>query len=59
VVILAFASDYPQDFTGVNTDTGKGMRELKNYIDSIRSLPLNQETIDAILGGIAIGLLEL
>ena len=22
---LVFASDYPQDFTGVNTDTGKGM----------------------------------
>jgi hypothetical protein len=56
---LVFASDYPQDFTGVNTDTGKGMRELKNYIDSIRSLSLGQKTIDAILGGIAIGLLKL
>ena len=56
---LVFASDYPQDFTGVNTDTGKGMRELKNYIDSIRSLPLGQKSIDAILGGIAIGLLKL
>ena len=27
---LVFASDNPQDFTGVNTDTGKGMSELKN-----------------------------
>ena len=26
---LLFASDYPQDFTGVNTDTGKGMRIKK------------------------------
>ena len=33
------ASDYPQDFTGVNTDTGKGMQELRNYIDTIRKLP--------------------
>ena len=23
---LVFASDYPQDFTGVNTDMGKGIR---------------------------------
>ena len=36
---LVFASDYPQDFTGVNTDTGKGMQELRNYIDTIRKLP--------------------
>ena len=26
---LIFASDYPQDFTGVNADTGKGMLDLK------------------------------
>ena len=25
---IGFASDYPQDFTGVNTDTGKGIEEL-------------------------------
>jgi aminocarboxymuconate-semialdehyde decarboxylase len=56
---LVFASDYPQDFTGVNTDTGKGMQELKKYIHSIRSLPLSSATIDAILGGIAVGLLKL
>jgi aminocarboxymuconate-semialdehyde decarboxylase len=35
---LVFASDYPQDFTGVNTNTGRGMDELKNYIEAIRSL---------------------
>jgi predicted TIM-barrel fold metal-dependent hydrolase len=56
---LVFASDYPQDFTGVNTDTGKGMPELRSYIDSIRNLPLRQENIHAILGGIAIALLKL
>jgi Amidohydrolase len=56
---LVFASDYPQDFTGMNTDTGKGMQELKNYIDSIRRLPLKRGSIDAILGGTAMGLLKL
>ena len=56
---LVFASDYPQDFTGVNTDTGKGMRELRNYVDTIRKSPLNNGTIDAILGRTALGLLKL
>ena len=56
---LVFASDYPQDFTGVNTDTGKGMQELRNYIETIRKLPLNDGTIDAILGRTAVGLLKL
>jgi hypothetical protein len=56
---LVFASDYPQDFTGVNTDTGKGMQELRNYIDTIRELPLNEGTIDAILGRTAVDLLKL
>ena len=56
---LLFASDYPQDFTGVNTDTGKGMRELRNYIDTIRQLPLGEGIVDAILGGTAVCLLKL
>jgi predicted TIM-barrel fold metal-dependent hydrolase len=56
---LVFASDYPQDFTGVNTDTGKGMRELKNYIETIRNLPLDQKSKEKILGGTAAVLLKL
>ena len=55
---LVFASDYPQDFTGVNTDTGKGMQELRNYIDTIRKLPLGEETKDGILGSTAMALLK-
>jgi aminocarboxymuconate-semialdehyde decarboxylase len=55
---LVFASDYPQDFTGVNTDTGKGMQELRNYIDTIRNLPLGEETKDGILGSTAMALLK-
>lgn len=56
---LVFASDYPQDFTGVNTDTGKGMRELKNYIETIRGLPLSETSKEAVLGGTAARLLRL
>jgi predicted TIM-barrel fold metal-dependent hydrolase len=56
---LVFASDYPQDFTGVNTDTGKGMDELKNYIEAIRRLPLDDKSREDILGGTAARLLKL
>jgi predicted TIM-barrel fold metal-dependent hydrolase len=56
---LVFASDYPQDFTGVNTDTGKGMKELKNYIETIRNLPLDQKSKEKILGDTAAALLKL
>ena len=40
---LVFASDYPQDFTGVNTDTGKGMQELRNYIAISGSSPAERK----------------
>src|SRR4249920_2473003 len=43
---LVFASDYPQDFTGVNTDTGKGMTELRNYVEAVRKLPLGEKDRD-------------
>jgi predicted TIM-barrel fold metal-dependent hydrolase len=56
---MVFASDYPQDFTGVNTDTGKGMKELKNYIETIRNLPLNEKSKKKILGDTAAELLKL
>jgi len=56
---LVFASDYPQDFTGVNTDTGKGMKELRDYIRVVRSLPLDEKQKEAMLGGTAARLLKL
>ena len=56
---LVFASDYPQDFTGVNTDTGKGMTELRNYIETIRELPFSEPCKEAVLGGTAAQLLKL
>jgi predicted TIM-barrel fold metal-dependent hydrolase len=56
---LVFASDYPQDFTGVNTDTGRGMKDLRAYIQTVRDLPLDDATKEAILGGTAATLLKL
>ena len=56
---LVFATDYPQDFTGVNTDTGKGMGAIKNYIAAIRGLPLPEKSKERILAGTAEELLKL
>jgi aminocarboxymuconate-semialdehyde decarboxylase len=56
---LVFASDYPQDFTGVNTDTGKGMAALHGYVMTVRHLPLEEKQKEAMLGGTAAELLKL
>ena len=56
---LVFASDYPQDFTGVNTDTGKGMHDLRDYIAAVKNLPLSEKNKEAILAGTAKSLLKL
>jgi predicted TIM-barrel fold metal-dependent hydrolase len=56
---LVFASDYPQDFTGVNTDTGKGMSALHDYISAVRRLPLDEKQKEAMLSGTAAELLKL
>jgi hypothetical protein len=42
----------------VNTDIGKGMSELKSYIETIRNLQLETGQKQAILGGTAAGLLK-
>ena len=56
---LVFASDYPQDFSGVNTDTGRGMKEINAYIDAVRGLDLREDLKEGILGGTAARLLKL
>ena len=56
---LVFASDYPQDCTGVNRDTGKGKDELRHYIEAIRKRPLDEQCKEDILGGTAARLLKL
>ena len=56
---LVFATDYPQDFTGATTQTGKGIPAIRDYITSIRSLGLPQGSAEAILGDTACRLLHL
>jgi predicted TIM-barrel fold metal-dependent hydrolase len=56
---LVFASDYPQDFTGVSTDTGRGMTALREYIGAVKNLELREEVKDGILGSTAAKLLKL
>lgn len=56
---LVFATDYPQDFTGATTQTGKGVADIRKYIDLVRSLGLPGGAADAILGGTALHLLHM
>jgi predicted TIM-barrel fold metal-dependent hydrolase len=56
---LVFATDYPQDFTGVVTNTGKGSAQIRDYIQSVRDLPLPAAAIESMLGGTAARLLKL
>jgi hypothetical protein len=43
----------------VNTDTGKGMQEIRNYIAAVSQLPLGDRSKQQILGGTAAELLKL
>jgi aminocarboxymuconate-semialdehyde decarboxylase len=56
---LVFATDYPQDFTGATTQSGKGVLQIREYIELIRSLPLGQGAASDILGRTAARLLHL
>ena len=56
---IVFATDYPQDFTGATTQTGKGVKDIREYINLIEALELPKATKAGILGGTAAGLLGL
>ncbi|MEQ1948494.1 MAG: amidohydrolase family protein [Bryobacteraceae bacterium] len=56
---LVFATDYPQDFTGATTQSGKGVPDIRKYIELVRGSGLRQDEVDAILGGTAASLLKL
>lgn len=56
---LVFATDYPQDFTGAGTNTGKGMAAIRDYIAAVKSLELKEKIKEEILGGTAARLLKL
>lgn len=55
---LVFATDYPQDFTGATTQTGKGVAGIRDYAALIRDAGLPPETAEGILGGTAARLLR-
>jgi predicted TIM-barrel fold metal-dependent hydrolase len=55
---LVFATDYPQDFTGATTQTGKGVADILGYIGLIRGLALPDAARAAMLGGTAAALLR-
>ncbi|MBI4492526.1 MAG: amidohydrolase family protein [Chloroflexi bacterium] len=56
---LVFATDYPQDFTGVQTDSGKGPAAMADYVELFRQLPCSDEEKAWMLGGHAAELLKL
>ncbi len=58
---LVFATDYPQDFTGATTQTGKGIEGIREYVDLIRGLEVAGGIggAQAILGETAAQLLHL
>jgi predicted TIM-barrel fold metal-dependent hydrolase len=56
---LVFATDYPQDFSGVNTDTGRGPKDIRAYVGAVRALDLTGDQKEAILSGTAKRLLKL
>lgn len=56
---LVFATDYPQDFTGVSTGMGKGVTAIRDYIAAVRGLDLKDEIKEGILGRTAAQLLKL
>jgi aminocarboxymuconate-semialdehyde decarboxylase len=56
---MVFATDYPQDFTDVQTATGRGVRGMAEYVELVRALELPAATTEAILGGTAARLLGL
>jgi predicted TIM-barrel fold metal-dependent hydrolase len=56
---LVFATDYPQDFTGATTQTGKGVGDIRAYVNLIQGLDLPQSAKAGMLGATAAGLLGL
>ncbi len=56
---MVFGTDYPQDFSGVQTDTGKGPEAMANYVELIRSLPYSDYDKEWVLANHAAELLKL
>jgi len=56
---MVFATDYPQDFSGMTTSTGRGVPGIREYVDRIRALNLPENVKAGMLGGTAMTLLRI
>ena len=56
---LVFATDYPQNFNNSDPKQGKSVDGIKEYIEEIRRLPLDERIKAGMLGGTAASLLKL
>lgn len=56
---LVFATDYPQNFNNSDPKEGKSVGGIKEYIEAIRSLPLDEDLKSGMLGRTAATLLKL
>ena len=56
---MLFATDYPQNFNNDDPKIGKNADGIREYIETIRALPLAAEVKNDMLGGTAARLLKL
>ena len=56
---MVFATDYPQNFNNSDPKMGKSADGIRQYIETIRTLPLNAGVKNDMLGGTAARLLKL
>jgi len=56
---MVFATDYPQNFNSSDPKQGRSVDGVREYIDEIRSLPLDAKIKEDVLGRTAAKLLKL
>jgi hypothetical protein len=56
---MVFATDYPQNFNSSDPKSGKSVDGIRDYIEEIQNLPLEQRVKSDMLGGTAARLLKL
>ena len=56
---MVFATDYPQNFNSSDPKQGKSVDGVREYIDDIRRLPLDETVKEGMLGGTAARLLRI
>jgi aminocarboxymuconate-semialdehyde decarboxylase len=56
---LVFATDYPQDFTGATTQSGKGVTAIREYVTLVHEMAPSPGVARAILGDTAADLFHI